>query len=190
MIENKKIKNLSCNYTSSLKKKKAELRAWEMLGRRFIKNSISLYPNFQRIVLYLFMHRRHPFASRNNLPPRIAEQMPLRQQQGTWTSDNLPPGLYYVSGTNRWAAGGSQPAPPTAALLPKGGRVTAQRTQKVFRWPSSVDHEQIEFRLAQVITNSRFEFGLPFRDLNWNLLRWGFKQRTGPTSSQRALASP
>lgn len=121
MIENKKIKNLSCNYTSSLKKKKAELRAWEMLGRRFIKNSISLYPNFQRIVLYLFMHRRHPFASRNNLPPRIAEQMPLRQQQGTWTSDNLPPGLYYVSGTNRWAAGGSQPAPPTAALLPKGG---------------------------------------------------------------------
>lgn len=70
--------------------------------------------------------------------------------------------------------------------------MTAQRTQKVFRWPSSVDHEQIEFRLAQVITNSRCEFGLPFRDLNWNLLRWGFKQRDGadefPESSGQPLA--
>lgn len=70
-----------------------------MPGRRFIQSSISLYPNFQRIVLYLFMHRRHPFASRDVWLPKIAEQMPLRQQQGTGTSD-------------RWAAGGPQAAPP------------------------------------------------------------------------------
>lgn len=54
-----------------------------MPGRRFIQSSISLYPNFQRIVLYLFMHRRHPFASRDVWLPKSAEQMPLRQQQGS-----------------------------------------------------------------------------------------------------------
>lgn len=58
----------------------------------FIRSSISLYPNFQRTVLYLLMHSRHPFASRDMLLPKIAEQMPLRQQQGTGTPDSTWPG--------------------------------------------------------------------------------------------------
>lgn len=57
------------------------------------------------------MHRRHLFASRDILLSKVAEQMPLSQQQGTWTSDSIPPGLYIISGTNWWAAGGPQPAP-------------------------------------------------------------------------------
>lgn len=147
-----------------------------MPGRRFIQTSISLYPNFRRIVLYLLMHRRHPFASRDILLPKTAEQVPLRQQQGTWTSDSSPRGLYAISGTNRRAAGGAQLAPPTAAPRPKG-RAAALRTRRVSRWASSVHREQIEFRMAQLGTDSRLEFGLPCRGLHWNLLRWDFEQR-------------
>lgn len=38
---------------------------------------------------------------------------------GTWTTA-FPAGSARHFSTNRWAAGGPQPAPPTAALLPKG----------------------------------------------------------------------
>lgn len=169
MIENKKIKNLSCNHTFSLKKKKTtpknknkkqrtELRAWEMPDS-FKQSSISLYPNFRRIVLYLLMHRRHTSASRDILLPKIAEQMPLRQQQGTWTSDSFPPGPYIISALT----GEQRTGPSQLRLLPlycRRGGVTVQRTREVFRWEWSFKHRQIEFRLAQLITNSRFEFGL------------------------------
>lgn len=45
MMENKKIKNISCNYTSFLKKKtktktKTELSAWEMQGRQLHKEQL------------------------------------------------------------------------------------------------------------------------------------------------------
>lgn len=142
MIENKKIKNLSCNYTSSLKKKNLSLELERCLVDSFIQSSISLYPNSRRIVLYLFTHRWHLFTSRDILLPKIAEQMPLRQQQGTWTSDSIPPGLYIISGTNRWAAGGFQPAPPTATLLPKG-RGDGATHPKGFRWEGNFERAQI-----------------------------------------------
>lgn len=31
-----------------------------------------------------------------------------------------------------------------------------------------------------MITDWRFEFGLPLRDLNWNLLQWDFKKMDRP----------
>lgn len=124
----------------------------------FIQSISSLYPNFRRILLYLFMHRRHPFASRDILLPKIAEQMPLRQQQGTWTSDSFPPGLYIFSAiTGERRTGLCQPRP--LSLYCQRGGVMAQRTRKVFRWEGSFKHKQIEFRVAQLI-NSRFAFGL------------------------------
>lgn len=67
-------------------------------------------------MLYLLMHRRHTSASRDILLPKIAEQMPLRQQQGTWTSDSFPPGPYIISALT----GEQRTGPSQLRLLPKG----------------------------------------------------------------------
>lgn len=90
----------------------------------------------------------------------------------------------------------SQPAPPTTTPLPKGrGDRAAYPGVGVgvgvgFRWASSADHEQVEFRLAQLVTNSRSEFGFPFRGLNWTLLWWGFEQTDKAEESPQSSGQP
>lgn len=84
----------------------------------------------------------------------------------------------------------SQPAPPTTTQLPKGRGDCAAYPRGVFRWASSADHEQVEFRLAQLVTNSRSEFGFPFRGLNWTLLWWGFEQRDEAEESPKSSGQP
>lgn len=166
MIENKKIKNLSCNYTSSLKKKKklslelerclvdASYRTASLYTRTFKELCCTyLCTEDTRLLLgtchFLRLQNRCLWDSSRAHGPRTASCR-------VCTMFQAPPG-------ERWA-GPSQLRPLPLYRQRAGGM--AQRTQKVFRWASSVGHEQIGFRLAQLIPNSRFEFGLPFRGLN------------------------
>lgn len=76
----------------------------------FIQSSISLYPKFRRIVLYLFMHRRHPFASRDILLPKIAEQM-LETAAGHMDLGQFPDGYIISALTGEWRTGPASSTP-------------------------------------------------------------------------------
>lgn len=176
-MENKKIKNISCNYTSFLKKKK-KTKKLSLAPERcrvdsFTKSScyrISFYPNFRRIVLYLFMHRRHPFASRDIFLPKICRTDASETAAGHSDLGEQPAGPHIISGTGRWAGGGVPARPRPLSLSCQRGGATRQRARKAFKWESSFEREQIGFRLATVITNPGVEFGLSHRGFNWTLV--------------------
>lgn len=99
-----------------------------------------------------------------------------------------PAGCRFQALTGERRAGPSQLRP--LPLDCQRGGVTARRTLGVFRWASSADHEQVEFRLAQMVTNSRSESGFPFRGLNWTLLWWDFEQRDEADESPESSGQP
>lgn len=94
------------------------------------------------------MYRRHPFTSRDILRPKVAEQMPLRQQQARGPR-RFQPGLHVISAlTGERRAGPSQLRP-----LPLG----RQRGRARAAGPEGI---RPELTLAQLIPHSWFEFGL------------------------------
>lgn len=127
MIENWK-KNFPVITQILLKnKKQLSLELERCLIDSFRPSSISLLPELRRIVLYLCMYRRHPFTSRDILRPKVAEQMPLRQQQARGPR-RFQLGLHVISAlTGERRAGPSQLRPLPLGRQRGGARAAAPK---------------------------------------------------------------
>lgn len=125
-------------------------------------------------MLYLFMHRRHRLPLGTFYFLRLQNRCLWDSSRAHGPRTESRRVCTSISGTNRWAVGGSQSAPPTDTLRPKG------RGDGPAHWKAFLVGGRFWTRLAQITTDWRLEFGLPLRDLNWNLLQWDFKKMDRP----------